>query len=355
MNWPCCLGSVPIPIVLALLFAAAFAFAQDDASLYYRRTHDGALPSANPHASDHSNETLDAYIAPKTITPKFAPALLDAGVNPTNLGKGDWIWQMPSCISALGVADVQGVIDYEKNRGMQWITVKCGDSGNIWSQFNTDLITRAHNAGLKIFGWAYVYGNNVQGEINVALNALNLGADGFIIDARIGIRNAREQQRGGLELLRRHPRLVPEPLPRARAVSHHQLPRRVSLRHVWQILRRRDAAGLLGGHRRDQLRRTMVTRMNNEWRNWQNSLGREHERHQTHRPHWPGLQLRQRPVTGTQISISSTRSRRIHHRPPPVDTKASASGVASIIPPTCGTPSARSRLARIRAPSHDAL
>ena len=71
----------------------------------------------------------------------------------------------------------------KNHTGMQWITVKCGDGGSIWSQFTSDLVTRAHDAGLKIFGWAYVYGNNVQGEINVALNALNLGADGFIIDA----------------------------------------------------------------------------------------------------------------------------------------------------------------------------
>ena len=68
---------------------------------------------------------------------------------------------------------------------MQWITVKCGDGGSAWTQFTSDLVNRAHNSGLKIFGWAYAYGNDVQGEINVAVNALNLGADGFIIDAEI--------------------------------------------------------------------------------------------------------------------------------------------------------------------------
>src|ERR1017187_3463902 len=76
-----------------------------------------------------------------------------------------------------------GVIDYEKSLGMQWITVKCGDGTGIWTQFSTDLITRAHAAGLKIFGWAYAYGTSPSGEANVALNALSLGADGFIIDA----------------------------------------------------------------------------------------------------------------------------------------------------------------------------
>ena len=108
---------------------------------------------------------------------------LDNGIDPYNLGKGDWIWQMPQAQTALGVANVQGVIDYEKAKGVQWLTVKCGDGGSIYSQFNSDLITRCHNAGLKIFGWPYVYGTNVAGEINVALNAMSLGADGVIIDA----------------------------------------------------------------------------------------------------------------------------------------------------------------------------
>lgn len=117
--------------------------------------------------------------------------LLLSAVNPANLGKGDWIWEMLSCESALGVNSVQGVIDHEKSRGMGWITVKCGDGNSIWGQFNADLVNRAHTAGLKIFGWAYAYGgghdpygpSTVAGETAVAKNALSLGADGFIIDA----------------------------------------------------------------------------------------------------------------------------------------------------------------------------
>src|ERR1035438_295507 len=77
--------------------------------------------------------------------------LLDNGVDPSNLGKGDWIWEMPQTETHLGVSTVQAVIDYEKGLGMQWITVKCGDGSSIWTQFSSDLITRAHAAGLKIF------------------------------------------------------------------------------------------------------------------------------------------------------------------------------------------------------------
>ena len=116
---------------------------------------------------------------------RAAQTTLDNGVDPWNLGKGDWIWLVSSSESAIGVSTVQDLVAYEKNKGMQWITVKCGDGGSIWSQFSPSLVSACHNSGLKVFGWGYDRGSNVLGEINVALNALNLGADGFIIDAEI--------------------------------------------------------------------------------------------------------------------------------------------------------------------------
>jgi hypothetical protein len=174
------------PLALVLLSASLVAAqTPPDAELYYRRTHNGAWPPAGLNTSVHSWETAETVPATaENVAPRATRGpLLDNGVVATNLGKGDWIWQMPATETHIGVATVQGVIDYEVSLGMKWITVKCGDGGSIWTQFNSDLVTRAHNAGLKIFGWGYAYGNNVAGEINVAVNALNLGADGFIIDA----------------------------------------------------------------------------------------------------------------------------------------------------------------------------
>src|SRR5437762_255625 len=151
-----------------LSFLPAMAQNPPDTFLYYQRTHNGALPPPGVDPSDHSGETADAIpateknVAPPIITPRG----LDNGINATNLGKGDWIWEMPQTETHLGLAsgDVQGVIDYEVSMGMKWITVKCGDGGSIWTQFSSDLVTRAHTAGLKIFGWGYAYGNNVSGE-----------------------------------------------------------------------------------------------------------------------------------------------------------------------------------------------
>lgn len=120
-----------------------------------------------------------------------ASGALVNGVDPNNLGQGDWIWVVSSCETALGVATPQAVIDYEARKGMQWVTVKAGDGPNEWSQWNSTIINEAHAQGLKIFAWVYAYGNYTNGsvssseaaELNVAKWALSVGGDGLIIDA----------------------------------------------------------------------------------------------------------------------------------------------------------------------------
>lgn len=123
---------------------------------------------------------------------RLAAQALDNNVDPNNLGQGDWIWEMPACETALGVATPQAVIDYEADRGMQWVTVKAGDGVNEWSQWNAAVINEAHNKGLKIFAWVYAAGNDSSysggatteaQELAVAKWALSVGGDGLIIDA----------------------------------------------------------------------------------------------------------------------------------------------------------------------------
>ncbi len=196
--------------------------------------------------------------------------MLYNGVDPTNLGKGDWIWQIPQCQTALGVSSVQGIIDYEIARGMKWITVKCGDGGSFWTQFNSDLITRAHNAGLKIFGWAYVYGNNVQGEINVALNALNLGADGFIIDAEteyeVLVNNSVAAVQYCQAIRAAYPDRFLAHAPYPIISSHSGFPYITFGRYCDAVMPQaywKDIGNTPA---------SMVARMNSEWRTWQNSL-----------------------------------------------------------------------------------
>ncbi len=120
---------------------------------------------------------------------------LDNGVDPWNLQKGDWVYVLSTATNKLGgnvtsVTNVQSLMNYEKSQGMNFIVIKHGEgSTNFPSagspQFTASVVNAAHTAGLKIFGYTRSYGVNINGEIQVATNALNLGADGYIIDAEV--------------------------------------------------------------------------------------------------------------------------------------------------------------------------
>ncbi len=81
-------------------------------------------------------------------------ALLDNGVDPYHLGKGDWLWELDQCEANIGApGNLQALIDFEKNKGMQFLIVKACDCDSTWGQFNSDLVTRCHRAGMRIFGF----------------------------------------------------------------------------------------------------------------------------------------------------------------------------------------------------------
>ncbi|HZQ46660.1 MAG TPA: immunoglobulin domain-containing protein, partial [Verrucomicrobiae bacterium] len=127
-------------------------------------------------------------------TPGLKAVILDSGIDPANLGKGDWIYFIQDATNQLGgnvssVHDLPTFMAYEKSQGMNYIIVKAGDGGNDFDgnygfpQFNSNLVFQAHAAGLQIFGYTRSYGTNVPGEIAMGAKVYNLGADGFVLDA----------------------------------------------------------------------------------------------------------------------------------------------------------------------------
>ncbi len=84
---------------------------------------------------------------------------LDNGMNAGNLGKGDWIWQVPNAEANVGASSVQGLVNYEATKGMRFVIVKGADGGDTadWTQFNSDLVTRFHAAGIKVFAFQVRY------------------------------------------------------------------------------------------------------------------------------------------------------------------------------------------------------
>src|SRR5439155_15691834 len=126
---------------------------------FYDRFFQGAcMPGMSLSARTKSNrQALVEQLERRTLLATVG------GVDPYNMGKGDWIWQISSAETNTGATSVQGLVNYLKAKGLKWIVVKAGDgdSGPVtgaWTQFNSDLVTRVHNAGMKIFGYQFVYG-----------------------------------------------------------------------------------------------------------------------------------------------------------------------------------------------------
>ncbi|MDB6124898.1 MAG: Fibronectin type domain protein [Pedosphaera sp.] len=111
---------------------------------------------------------------------------LDNGVDPANLGKGDWIYFMSAATNHLGgnvssVHDIPTLMSYEKSQGMTHIIVKAGDAGTAFPtsgpQFTISLVNAAHAAGLKIFAYSRSWGTNVTSEISLELIPIGLFPD----------------------------------------------------------------------------------------------------------------------------------------------------------------------------------
>ena len=118
---------------------------------------------------------------------------MDHGVDPENLGTGDWIYVLSTATEHLGgnvesVTDVPSLMSFYKSTGVNWVAIKAGTGAVDFPsaknpQFTKEVVEAAHAEGIKIFGYSRSDGKDVPGEIKLAIKINDLGADGFIIDA----------------------------------------------------------------------------------------------------------------------------------------------------------------------------
>ena len=204
-------------------------------------------------------------------------ALLTVVPDPKNLGKGDWIYMVSAATNKLGgnvpgVTDVATLMTYERSQGMQFVVVKAGDGATFWTQFNSALVDAAHAAGLKIFAYGRIYGTNVAGEISVATNAIALGADGFVIDAEIeyesqNLANNAVAAEDYCDAIRSaYPNVFLAYSPFVFISSHSTFPYVVFGKYCDAVMPQCywKSFGISVS--------SMVSQLNTEWRNWQNSL-----------------------------------------------------------------------------------
>ena len=154
---------------------------------------------AHAAVSSSRRRTSSAFIEKLEARQLLAsPGQLVGGVDPYNMGKGDWIWQISSAMTNTGTSTVAELATYLKNKGMKWIIVKGGDGNNgpgegLYAQWNKELVDTFHAAGLKIFGYHFTYGGvtpngknaptSLYGERQVRDEIMSFNPDGLIIDA----------------------------------------------------------------------------------------------------------------------------------------------------------------------------
>ena len=134
-------------------------------------------------------------------------------------GKGEWIKRLDRASAAIGGSTPQDIITYAVSHDVQYLIIKAAEGNHIFPdravipKLDAALVASAHNAGLKIFGFHYVYGGAMdacslltrtspnpadcpttgdnacwcddtdpQTEAAVAVTILATGVDGLIID-----------------------------------------------------------------------------------------------------------------------------------------------------------------------------
>lgn len=129
------------------------------------------------------------------LTTQPASAVIrDGGIDPANLGKGDWIYFMSAATNKLGgnvasVTNETSLMLFYKSQGIRYIIIKAATSDVLFNgsyavpQFNSNLVNIAHANGILIFGYNRSFGENIPAEIAIADYVFNQGADGFVYDA----------------------------------------------------------------------------------------------------------------------------------------------------------------------------
>ena len=106
----------------------------------------------------------------------------------TLYGKGYFIWQIPRCDGGVPSAIAARAVDAD----LSYVMIKIADGPN-WP-YNYDfekeldlvppVLNALREAGLQVWGWHYVKGDNPIGEAQLAVErSLSLGVDGYVIDA----------------------------------------------------------------------------------------------------------------------------------------------------------------------------
>ena len=101
-------------------------------------------------------------------------------------GKGFFTWKIPNCEHG----DAKLIAEHAKNAELSHLILKIADGTMIYNgnwndprDYTTPVVDALRAAGIKVWGWHYIYGDNPTGEANVAIARIRqYDLDGYVID-----------------------------------------------------------------------------------------------------------------------------------------------------------------------------
>jgi len=147
---------------------------------------------------------------------------------PPIAGKGIWIVNISKIEEKEGGLD--NVINRLRNAKVSYVTIKCGDGRFFWSaerRANPERIKKFHDAGIKVLGWQFIYGEHGAGyyktggwpeeEADVSNKIMSIdGIDGFIIDFEPTKRGEYEYYVGSIENATKYLELIRKDHPKGK-------------------------------------------------------------------------------------------------------------------------------------------
>ena len=93
-------------------------------------------------------------------------------------GRSLFVWE----INALG--EPQNLIKQAKRTGIETLIIKAADGAIVWPQF-AKYAKAFKDAGLRVVAWSYIYAVNLPQAAQALCAAVDVGADGLVIDAEV--------------------------------------------------------------------------------------------------------------------------------------------------------------------------
>jgi hypothetical protein len=100
----------------------------------------------------------------------------DGGIDPSNIGKGTWIYILPNAINHLGgnvqsVTNLNSLMVFFKTQGLRYVIIKAASGPDLYPsngnpQFTAAVVNAGHAAGLWVFGYNRSDGTDSQPHID---------------------------------------------------------------------------------------------------------------------------------------------------------------------------------------------